>query len=96
MKIAIRAACVADVRGAFLWYEQQRPGLGNEFLQSFVRTLEVVREHPLRFRIRGASLRHALTRRFPYRVIYRVMADEVVVLACFHAQRDPSVWISRD
>lgn len=100
MKVAIRAACVDDVRGAYRWYEQQRQGLGDEFLQSFARTLHVMREHPLRFRLLGANLRHALTRRFPYRVVYRVVGDEVVgdevvVLACFHAQRDPTVWTSR-
>lgn len=91
----IRGACAQDVRSAFRWYEQQRAGLGEEFLQSFVRTLAVIREHPLRCRVRGASLRHALTRRFPYRVVYRLVGDEVIVVACFHAHRDPDVWTSR-
>ena len=95
MRIVILRACARDVRDAFRWYEQQRTGLGEEFLQSFVRTLGVLREHPLRFRVRGANLRHALTRRFPYRVVYRLVADEVIVVACFHAQRDPNVWTTR-
>lgn len=36
--------------------------------------------------------RQALVRRFPYRVLYRLLGEEIVVVACFHARRDPSNW----
>jgi len=95
LKLALRAACVDDIQGAYGWYELQRNGLGGEFLQSLVRTLTLITEHPLRFRVVGSDLRQALVRRFPYRVIYRIVGEEVVVVACFHAQRDPRIWTSR-
>jgi hypothetical protein len=34
-------------------------------------------------------------RRFPYSLIYRVIGDDVFVLACFHGKRNPRVWRSR-
>ena len=40
MQCIVRAAAAADIEEAFLWYESQRPGLGQEFLaaaQSFDR-----------------------------------------------------------
>ncbi len=32
MQTVVRPAAAADIEEAFLWYEQQRGGLGNEFL----------------------------------------------------------------
>jgi hypothetical protein len=33
MQIVIRPAAAADIEDAFVWYEQQRLGLGSEFLK---------------------------------------------------------------
>ena len=50
MRVVIRGACAQDIRTAFRWYELQRTGLGEEFLQSFVRTLTVIHNYALKRR----------------------------------------------
>lgn len=41
MPILLRPAAAADIEEAFLWYERQRAGLGNEFLAAVESTLDV-------------------------------------------------------
>jgi hypothetical protein len=33
--------------------------------------------------------------RFPYSIFYRIVSRQVVVIACFHGKRNPTVWRSR-
>jgi plasmid stabilization system protein ParE len=40
-------------------------------------------------------VRRGLVRRFPYGVFYVVTDDAIVILAVFHASRDPAGWRSR-
>jgi hypothetical protein len=46
MQIVIRPAAAADIEDAFIWYEEQRAGLGSEFLQAAADALEAVRGNP--------------------------------------------------
>ena len=41
------------------------------------------------------DVRKAVVRRFPYVVVYRVDAAEVIMIAVFHTSRDPAVWQAR-
>ena len=80
---------------AYAWYESQRSGLGDEFLTAVDEVMSTLVESPMRFRVLVLDTRQALVRRFPYRVLYRILDDELVVVACFHAQRDPRRWGQR-
>ena len=44
MRVLVRAAAAADIDAAYRWYEQQRAGLGEEFLLE----VQTVRERILR------------------------------------------------
>jgi plasmid stabilization system protein ParE len=58
-------------------------------------TLRVVFRPAARAEFDGAALgeiRCVRARRFPYSVFYRVEGDQIVVLAVFHARRDPIIW----
>jgi plasmid stabilization system protein ParE len=77
------------------WYERQRPGLGADFIACVEETLNRIAETP---ELHGKTLgevRRAGVRRFPYSVYYAVEADQIVVLAVQHGNRDPSAWQSR-
>jgi plasmid stabilization system protein ParE len=34
-------------------------------------------------------------RRFPYSIYYLIESGQIVILAVFHARRDPTIWQSR-
>jgi plasmid stabilization system protein ParE len=85
----------ADLTEAFAWYRERGAELGTDFLHSFDRTLDSLATHPESFPVVHRDLRRALMRRFPYCVFYTLDVDGPVVLACFHARRDPTAWRRR-
>lgn len=42
-----------------------------------------------------ADIRRARLKRFPYGLFFRLVDDDIFVIACFHANRDPKVWRER-
>ena len=48
-QVLLRPAAAADLEDGFHWYEQQQPGLGEEFLAEIQATLDTIGESPLQF-----------------------------------------------
>jgi hypothetical protein len=76
-----RPATAAYVEEAFSWYEQQRPGLGKEFLDVVDAALREIVGYPLRQTVIFRDMRRLLLKRFPYAVFYRVYPSAIVVVA---------------
>jgi toxin ParE1/3/4 len=95
VKPLYRPAAAADIERAYSWYENERPGLGEEFLVQVNATAQLVLETPAAYPVIIRQTRRALVRRFPYGLFYRILSDTVVFVACFHTQRDPSIWARR-
>jgi plasmid stabilization system protein ParE len=70
-------------------YEEQREGLGGEFVEEVSTTIAAVQSEPLRFPGIFRKLRRALVHRFPYGIFFVVRSDAVVVVAAMHLARDP-------
>jgi plasmid stabilization system protein ParE len=93
--IVVEPEAELDIVDAYDWYEAQRAGLGERFLTAVRECLDRVQEEPLAFPTVEHGVRRALLRTFPYSVLYLARADLVIVVACFHGRRDPSVWKKR-
>ena len=95
MQIVIRPAAAADIEDAFVWYEEQRSGLGSDFLKTVDDALIAIQRAPHLHPVIHRDTRRALLQRFPYGIHYRVYADLLVVVACMHGRRNPRRWQSR-
>lgn len=95
MQLIVRPAAAADIDEAFLWYEHQRVGLGEEFLAAAQAVIDAIAQQPLRYAVVRRDTRRALLRRFPYAIYFRVYGDLAVVVACMHGRRSPRRWQSR-
>ncbi len=93
--LSLRPLARAEIQESYEWYEERRPGLGEEFLEAVREVLEAVENAPLRYPVIRKSVRRALLRRFPYSILYVAEPDATVVLGCFHARRDPRQWYDR-
>jgi hypothetical protein len=74
------------------WYEAQRPGLADAFLQSFEAATAAIAESPFQYQMFGKTTRRAMMPGFPHGLIYEVSDTEITVLACFHPSRNPASW----
>lgn len=85
-----------DMLEAYVWYEQQRLGLGEEFLTSLDKARDSILQNPISYRIRyQKKVRAFLVDRFPYLILYIVQLSEVNVISVFNTNRNPKVWKKR-
>lgn len=84
-----------EVHEAYSWYEEQRPGLGADFLDELERTYAAIDANPARFGFVERDIREGALKRFPYAIYYRVLTDRIRVLSVHHCSRDPSSWRGR-
>ena len=91
-RVAFRPLADAEVREARQWYEERRCGLGAKFAAAVDEAVTQITENPLAFPCVRGETRRAILRRFPYCLYFRVLRDEVVVLAVVHGRRHPRRW----
>lgn len=96
-RLIIRPEAEADILDAAVWYEMRDPDLGLAFTSEIQVSIERALHAPLtHLRLReDPHVRRILVRRFPYRVVYIVRADAIVVFAVLHAAQHERHWNQR-
>ncbi|MFA7382762.1 MAG: type II toxin-antitoxin system RelE/ParE family toxin [Desulfurivibrionaceae bacterium] len=84
-----------DISEAYSWYDDQRLGLGEEFLSCVDACLQAICRMPEQCPVVHEEYRRALVRRFPYVVFYEYDGARVTVFAIFHTARNPNKWRKR-
>ena len=96
VELVIAPEAESDIEEAYLWYEDRRVGLGEEFLGSVDACVESIRRRPQMCPIIYEGYRRSLIRRFPYAVFYEHSEATVTIYAVFRTSRDPDKWRRRD
>jgi len=92
LPVVFRRRFRQDLGAGFDWYEEQRPGLGEEFLSAVQATLRGIEQFPEMFVSLHRDVRRAIVSRFPFAVFYLVEPQRIVVLRVLHTARDPKLW----
>lgn len=100
MRLHVWSAAEEELTQAALWYEDQREGLGVEFLDEYERCMKELTVAPNRFPLLETlpvdrPIHRCRLARFPYAIVFEVMPDEVIVFAVAHLHRDPDLLIRR-
>ena len=75
LPLVLRPEAEQDLVSAQLWYEQQKTGLGDDFVSQTSVVLDRIASKPEMYGTVWADVRACRLRRFPYVVYYRVLAD---------------------
>ena len=83
----------ASARGEWIeavhYYNEQRAGLGYEFVLEVDRAVERITEFPEAWTKVGPRTRRILLDRFPYGLLYWLEADRIVITAVMNLRRKP-------
>lgn len=76
---------------AALYYEDQKPGLGTDFLDELDAAREHLGEHPQHYSFitDKKNLRSIALKRFPYQLIFEIENDKVIVISVHHEKQKP-------
>jgi len=94
-RLIVRPEAEAEMTDAFDWYEDRVPGLGFEFLLCVDAVFSAIQRTPQHYPCVHKTARRALSRRFPYEIIFVEDDERVVVLSVFHAKRNPKRLLER-
>lgn len=91
---------LTEIRRAARWYDRQRRGLGDEFLEALhIRLSQLLASPGPAGRVPDAPpdvpVRRVLLPRFPYAVVFMETDEEIRVIAVMHAKRRPGYWLGR-
>jgi plasmid stabilization system protein ParE len=85
-----------DFDESFDWYAARSAQAALGFTNAVDAALSAIAADPQRFAAIDDSHRVSPTGRFPFRIVYRVAADRIVVVAIAHAKRRPGYWKGRN
>lgn len=77
-----------DMDESFIWYEQQKEGLGDEFLESIYKSTEKITSNPLVYQKQYKELRIKIVSRFPFRIFFIIDEYTVVIQAVLRMSRN--------
>lgn len=89
-----------EARNEFLeqisYYEEHRKGLGDRFRESVESAAALASAHPKLGSPWKLRTRRVFAKGFPFSVVYRIEATELVVFAVAHFKRRPTYWRDRE
>jgi plasmid stabilization system protein ParE len=95
MRVVSHPEADEELQAAAFWYEERQPGLGDDFLDQFERTLLRIVNDPERWRKILGDSRKLNFHRFPYAIVYSVRGDTIYIKAVMHLRRRPFYWKTR-
>jgi toxin ParE1/3/4 len=101
VRVELHPEARAELRSAALWYDERRPGLGDDFIAEVFAALERIGEtaesYPTWPGTRAAAplIRKATLQRFPYLIAFESHEHNTLILAVVHSKRRPLYWLSR-
>ena len=88
--LEIKEEAVFDIKEAYLYYEEQKIGLGNRFLDTLETYIERVQKNPEHYQVKRKPYREAFIKDFPYLIIYEIEASKVIIYAVFNTWKNPN------
>ena len=89
------SAAEKEFADAGIFYETERAGLGDEFVKTIQAAIHRLEQIPEIGRPINSHYRSVLVLRFPFRIIYRILDSEIVIVAVAHQRRRPNYWRER-
>lgn len=89
-RLEIQEEALSEISNAYDWYEDQRIGLGTEFIDEIEDCLSSITEYPERYGyVRNSNIfRRIRVSRFPYMIVYEIGDDTVTVNSVVHFKQD--------
>jgi hypothetical protein len=95
MKIKIHELASQEFNEAIEWYDMQSKGLGKRFKKAVSGQLIKIKQNPDWFLTEVENVYKVYIPKFPFKVLYTIEKNGVIVWAIAHMHRKPWYWQSR-
>ena len=85
-----------DLDASLAWYEQEGGNvLAQRFFDFYLEARNRIAQNPDGFRTYYQSFHGIRFRKFPFKIIYAIEGNEIIIVAVAHDKREPNYWRSR-
>ena len=95
MKVRFSELATAELDDATRFYEAQFRGLGKRFRMEVRNAAVRISEYPNAWSTEHGEVRKCLLHRFPYKLLYSIEKDHVLIIAVAHQHRKPDYRVDR-
>ena len=96
MRVLFTSFARQELEDAVRYYELEFSGLGSRFKEEVRKAALRIAEYPQAWSIERGDVRKYLLHKFPYKLMYSVEEDHILVIAVAHQHRKPDYWVDRD
>ena len=94
MEVVFTIFAKQELEDASGFYELEFTGLGKRFKAEVKAAILRIIEYPALGSVERADMRKYLLHKFPYKLIYSIEADHIVIIAIAHTHRKPEYWVA--
>jgi hypothetical protein len=87
--LEVKSEANIEIIEAYLYYEEKRTGLGEEFLEHLDLYFERITANPKHFPQKRKPYLEAFIKRFPFLIIFEITKRKVIVYAVFNTWQHP-------
>lgn len=87
--IIIENEALEEIYDAYQWYEKQKKGLGEDFLNTLDKLYAYLDKYPNAAPIKYKQHHQAVLKKYPYVIMYKIEKQDLVIYAVFHTSRNP-------
>ena len=84
-----------ELEDAIRYYEIESPGLGMKFRSEVRKAVRRIAKYPSAWSVERGDVRKCLLHKFPYKLLYAIEPDHVIILAVAHQHRRPDYWVDQ-
>jgi len=95
MKIEIHELATKEFDEAINWYDLQSSGLGARYKKVVLKEIRRIKQSPLWFLKETETIYKAYIPKFPYKVLFTLEKDRIIIWSISHLHRKPWHWQSR-
>ncbi|SFC45180.1 ParE toxin of type II toxin-antitoxin system, parDE [Marinospirillum celere] len=77
------------------FYELELSGLGKVFRAELKSAIQRIADYPEAWSCERGEIRKCLLHKFPFKVLYSIETDHLLIVALAHQHRNPDYWIDR-
>jgi len=96
MRVIFTTLARQELEDAVSFYELEYSGLGRRFKEEVRQAALRIAAYPEAWSVERGDVRKCLLHRFPYKLLYSLEENHILVIAVAHQHRKPDYWVGRE
>ncbi|MBB6482694.1 type II toxin-antitoxin system RelE/ParE family toxin [Spirochaeta isovalerica] len=95
MTIEFDPLALLELNDAVEYYNFKLAGLGDRFKDDVRIGINRILEYPDAWQQQTSRTRRFVLNSFPYKIIYAIQTERIIILAIANSHREPDYWVNR-